>query len=109
MVSNAMFPATPGIRRRELVDRTATVVMSLCAGLAVLVLALILLHVTVNGLPALNLAFFTERPLPAGGVGGGVAPAILGTLEMLAIGAIIGVPVGMGTAIYLAEYGRGTF
>ena len=41
--------------------------------------------------------------LPAGEVGGGVAPAILGTLEMLAIGAIIGVPVGMGTAIYLAS------
>jgi phosphate transport system permease protein len=102
-----VFATTPGIRRRELTDRIATVVMTVCAALAVLVLALILLHVAVNGFPALNLAFFTERPLPPGEVGGGVAPAILGTLEMLAVAAIIGVPIGIGTAIYLAEYGRG--
>jgi phosphate transport system permease protein len=104
-----VFATTPGIRRRELTDRIATVVMTVCAALAVLVLALILLHVAVNGFPALNLAFFTERPLPPGEVGGGVAPAILGTLEMLAVAAIIGVPIGIGTAIYLAEYGRGAF
>jgi phosphate transport system permease protein len=96
-------------RRREIVDRLATLVMTLCAGLAVLVLVLILLYVALNGLPALNLAFFTERPLPPGEVGGGVAPAILGTIEMLVVAALIGVPIGMGTAIYLAEYGRGTF
>jgi phosphate transport system permease protein len=107
--SSTLLRATPGIRRREFVDRLATVVMTACAGLAVLVLVLILLHVTVNGLPALNLAFFTERPRPAGEVGGGVAPAIIGTLEMLAIASLIGVPIGIGTAIYLAEYGRGTF
>jgi phosphate transport system permease protein len=99
----------PGIRRRELIDRLATVVMTLCAALAVLVLLLILVHVTINGLPALNLAFFTERPLPAGEVGGGVAPAIVGTLQMLVVASLIGVPIGIGTAIYLAEYGRGTF
>jgi len=47
--------------------------------------------------------------LPYGEVGGGVAPAILGTLTMLAVAAIVGVPVGVGTAIYLAEFGRGRF
>jgi phosphate transport system permease protein len=101
--------AAPGIRRRELVDRIATTVMTLCAALAVIILLLILLYVTINGLPALNLAFFTERPLPAGEVGGGVAPAILGTLEMLLVASLLGVPIGVGTAIYLAEYGRGAF
>lgn len=105
----ALFVNATGIRRRELVDRAATIVMSICAVLAVLVLALILLHVLLNGVPALNLAFFTERPLPAGEVGGGVAPAIVGTLEMLALAALLGVPVGIGTAIYLAEYGHGPF
>src|ERR1700687_5341044 len=100
---------TPNQRRRQLVDALATAVMSLCAGVAVLTLLLILIFVTLNGLPALNLAFFTERPLPPGEVGGGVAPAILGTIEMLVVAAIIGGPLGISTAIYLAEYGRGKF
>ncbi len=100
---------SPRVRRRQVVDWIATAVMTLCAAIAVVILLLILIFVTLNGLPALNLAFFTERPLPPGEVGGGVAPAILGTIEMLAVAAIIGVPIGMSTAIYLAEYGRGTF
>jgi phosphate transport system permease protein len=54
-----------------------------------------------------NLDFFTQPPLPVGEAGGGVAPAILGTLEMLLVAALIGVPLGVGTAIYLSEYGRG--
>jgi phosphate transport system permease protein len=72
-------------------------------------LLLILGYIAWRGLPALNLAFFTERPLPYGEPGGGVAPAILGTLTMLAVAAAISVPVGLGTAIYLSEFGRGSF
>src|SRR6266540_2558005 len=108
VAATPQLPTTPSIRRRELVDKVATIVTSLCAALAVLVLILILIHVTVNGLPALNPAFFTERPLPPGEAGGGVAPAILGTLEMLAVAGVIGIPVGVATAIYLSEYGRGS-
>jgi phosphate transport system permease protein len=103
------FHMSMRVRRRQIVDRLAAVVMTVCAGVGVLILVLILVHVAINGLPALNLAFFTERPLPPGEVGGGVLPAILGTLEMLVVAALFGVPIGIGTAIYLAEYGRGTF
>jgi phosphate transport system permease protein len=99
----------PNHRRRQIVDHLATGFMTLCAVLAVVVLALILAYVAIRGIPALNLAFFTERPRPPGEAGGGVQPAIIGTIEMLAVGALIGVPIGIGTAIYLAEYGRGTF
>jgi phosphate transport system permease protein len=95
--------------RRKAVDRLMTGLFVLCAGLGVAVLATILFDVFRRGLPALNLAFFTERPLPFGEVGGGVAPAIVGTLMMLGVGALIGIPVGIGTAIYLSEYGRGPF
>jgi phosphate transport system permease protein len=96
-----------GWPRRRFVNALATSLMTLSAAAAVAVLLLILGHVIVQGLPALNLAFFTERPLPPGEVGGGVAPAILGTLEMLAVASLIGIPIGVGTAIYLSEYGRG--
>jgi len=112
VASSAASPftrGTAGVRRREIVNHIATAVMTGCAALAVLVLVLILLYVTINGLPALNLSFFLERPLPPGEVGGGVAPAIVGSIVILAVAALIGVPVGMLTAIYLAEYGRGTF
>jgi phosphate transport system permease protein len=73
------------------------------------ILFLILGYIVVQGAPALNFAFFTQRPAPLGEVGGGVAPAILGTLTMVGIGGLIGVPVGVGAGIYLAEFGRGRF
>jgi len=92
-----------------LVDQAMFGAVVLCAALGVAVLVVILINVIVQGAPALDLSFFTDRPLPLGEVGGGVAPAIIGTLLMLAVAAAIGVPVGVGTAIYLAEYGRGRF
>ncbi len=95
-----------GFRRRKLVDRVATATIALSALVAVVVLALILVYVALNGAPALNLAFFTQRPLPFGEVGGGIAPAILGTLEMLLVAGLLGIPVGVGTGIYLSEYGQ---
>lgn len=95
--------------RRKLVDHLMFGLVVLCGGLGVAVLAVILLDVAIKGAPALNWVFFTERPLPLGEAGGGVAPAIIGTLMMLGVAAGIGVPIGVGTAIYLAEYGRGRF
>jgi len=94
-------------QRRRITNALATALMTLSATAAVTVLLIILGHVVMQGLPSLNVAFFTERPLPPGEVGGGVAPAILGTLEMLGVAGLIGIPVGIATAIYLSEYGRG--
>jgi phosphate transport system permease protein len=98
----------PGrLERRRLANVVATTLVVASAFGAVVVLVLILGHVIIQGLPALNLAFFTERPLPAGEVGGGVAPAIVGTLEMLVVAGLIGIPVGVGTAVYLSEFEHG--
>lgn len=93
--------------RRRIVNGIATGLVIASAAGAVIILMLILGHVILQGLPALNPDFFTQRPVPAGEVGGGVAPAILGTLEMLVVAGVIGIPVGVGTAIYLSEFGRG--
>ena len=74
---------------------------------AVAILLLVLILTTSSdGLGGLNRRFFT----PSGrclGEAGGVKPAIIGTIEMVAMASLIGVPIGMGTAIYLAEYGGG--
>jgi phosphate transport system permease protein len=84
-------------------------IVTACAFSGVVILGIILGYIVIRGAPALNLSFFTERPLPYGEVGGGVAPAIMGTLEMVAVAALIAVPLGIGTAIYLTEFGRGHF
>lgn len=94
---------------RKLISGLMAGLVHAAALLAVVLLLVILGYVVFRGLPALNLAFFTERPLPYGEVGGGVAPAILGSLYLLAIACLLGIPIGVGTAIYLSEFGRGRF
>jgi phosphate transport system permease protein len=97
------------LRARKLISHLMAALMAACAGLGVVILFIILGYVAVRGLPAWNLAFFTERPLPYGEAGGGVAPALLGSLYLLAVACLIGIPLGVGTAIYLSEFGRGAF
>lgn len=105
----ALRAAAPGEARRRLVNGIAAGLIAGAATLSSLLLVLILGYVVWQGLPAINLPLFTERPLPYGEVGGGVAPAILGTLTMLLVASLISVPLGIGTAIYLSEFGRGPF
>ena len=96
-------------RIRRIVDGIMSGILAVSAFVGVAALLTILARVFIQGAPALNPAFFLERPLPVGEVGGGVAPAIVGTLVMLGIASVIGLPVGIGSAIYLSEYGRGSF
>jgi phosphate transport system permease protein len=100
---------SPLERQRRLINGLATGLIALAAFVGVAALLIILGYVTMRGFPALNIAFFTERPLPFGEEGGGVAPAIIGTLLMLCVAAAIAIPVGIGSAIYLSEFGRGSF
>lgn len=90
-----------------MVDRIATGLIALCALVGASCLLFIVGYVVVRGAPAIDLAFFTQSPRPFGEDGGGVLPAIAGTVTMLVLASIVAIPVGMGTAIYLSEYGRG--
>lgn len=86
--------------------------MSLAAFSAVLVLAplfAILTYLFIKGAGAINWAFLTQIPKPVGETGGGMANAILGSAEILAIASLIGVPLGIAGGIHLAEYGRHPF
>ncbi|AEJ19856.1 phosphate ABC transporter permease PstA [Gracilinema caldarium] len=77
--------------------------------LSVSILFIIISHIFMNGIGALNLDFFTQIPKPYGEEGGGIAPAIVGTLIMLAVAALIAIPVGVATAIFIVEYGQTKF
>jgi phosphate transport system permease protein len=79
------------------------------AVVGLLLLATLLGYVVVQGLPAINIAFFTERPKPFGEVGGGIAPALLGTLLLAAVSGAIAIPVGIAAAIFVVEYRSGRF
>jgi phosphate transport system permease protein len=96
-----------GLRRRRVVN---AVMLSLCA-LAMLVAVVPLLSilwlVVSRGLRGLSWSFFTALPTPVGEPGGGVGNAIAGTLSIVAMASAIGIPVGIGAGVYLAEKGNG--
>jgi phosphate transport system permease protein len=68
-------------------------------------LGLVFFYLLVNGAGSVNWDFFTKLPAPVGVVGGGMVNAIAGSLELLAIAAVIGIPIGVLGGVYLAEYG----
>ena len=93
--------------RRHLTSRLMTVLVIILSFTAVLALVLILGNLIAKGASSLDWAFFTKSPVPAGQSGGGVANAIAGTVVVVGLAALIGVPVGVGAGMYLAEYGAG--
>ena len=71
---------------------------------ALVPLAFILFFVVSQGVQALNLAFFTHMPTPVGESGGGMANAIVGTLILTSLAAVMAVPIGIVSGIYMSEY-----
>ena len=93
--------------RRHLMSRVMTALIVVFSFLAVLALFLILGNLIVKGASSIDWAFFTKSPVAAGQTGGGVANAIVGTALIVGLAALIGVPIGVGTGMFLAEYGSG--
>jgi phosphate transport system permease protein len=81
------------------------VITCACALLVVAPLALIFYHLIKSGFSSVNWDFFTKLPKPPGEAGGGMANAIVGTLVLLGIASLIGVPIGVFGGVYLSEYG----
>src|SRR5919199_3223066 len=96
-------PMSGHFRRRKLMDRTMTIVAYVCAVLALIPLTWIVVYVLIKGLSAWNIRFFTQ--LPTTYEAGGVRSGIFGTLEVVGLSILIGVPVGVMAGLFLAEYG----
>ena len=90
-------------RTRHIVSGAMIGLTYIAAGLATLPLLLILLHLINKGASSLSIDFFTHMPRPVGEAGGGMANAIVGTLVLIAIASIVGLPIGIGAGLYLAE------
>lgn len=95
--------------RRQVASILAVGITGLFATLAVAFLLYLIWYVAQQGAAYLNLDFFTQTPAPIGGEGGGVVTAIVGSLLVVGLASLIGVPLGLLTGIYLAEFGRGSF
>jgi phosphate transport system permease protein len=95
--------------RRRFVDLLATAAAAGSVLLVLVPLIAIFAYLIYKGFGALNWAFLTQTPKPVGEAGGGMANAIGGSILVLGIASIFGVPLGIGSGIYLAEYGRGRF
>lgn len=91
-------------RRRKLIDTVMTGLAYACALAAIIPLMLVLVYLVLKGLPAWDVAFFTQLPQLYGS-GGGVANAIVGTGIIVGLASLIGIPVGIMAGIYLSEYG----
>ncbi len=93
-------PSSP----RTLFNTVMTVVAFSCAALALIPLVAVLSYILIQGFSSLSLDVFTKLPPAPLRPGGGFGNAILGTLLMVGIGAIISIPFGVLAAIYLTEF-----
>lgn len=90
--------------RRRATNFVMLCVMYVAMGVATLPLIFILFHLVKEGASAIDLAFFTRMPRPVGETGGGMANAIAGTLLLVGTATAIGLPLGIGAGMYLAEH-----
>ena len=93
------------VAKRLLVDKAVRIIVFSCVIIAIIPLGSILVEVFKNGLTAISIEFLTETPGSAGSGEGGIGPAIQGTLIIIGLSSIIGVPIGVMSGIFLSEYG----
>ncbi|HET9954974.1 MAG TPA: phosphate ABC transporter permease PstA [Polyangiaceae bacterium] len=92
--------------RRKLLDRLVRGACVLATMLALVPLGSVLYYVFIRGIGGLSWEFFTELPKPVGETGGGMANAIVGTLKLVGLAGLFGIPPGVLAGIYLAEFPR---
>ena len=90
-------------RQRRLVNRLMSALSAVAAVATILPLLLIFGFLLYQGASAVNVEFFTQLPKPVGEVGGGMGNAIVGSLILVGMAAVLGVPLGVLTGVYLAQ------
>lgn len=93
------------VKKRLLVDKTIRIIVFACVIIAIIPLGSILVEVFKNGITAISYEFLTQTPGSIGSGEGGIGPAIQGTLIIIGLASLLGVPIGVMSGIYLSEYG----
>lgn len=108
-VTTAQVVIPPFSFRRRATDRLMTGVAVLTVVLVLLPLFAIFAYLVYKGIGSINIAFLTQTPKPVGEPGGGMANAIIGSMVILALASLLGVPLGIGAGVFLSEYGRNRY
>jgi phosphate transport system permease protein len=106
MAEDTILKSPGNLKRRKLIN---LIMISLCtvAGIiTILPLLYIFFYTTKSGISSINPDFFTQLPKPVGEEGGGMSNAIVGSLIIISLGALIGIPVGILAGIYISEYSK---
>src|SRR3989449_10958323 len=93
---------------RRTKSATMTTLTALCTVTAVGILLIILGYIAWQGIGSLNLRFLVESPRPVG-EGGGIGNAIVGSVGLLSLSALFGLPLGIATGVFLSEFGAGRY
>ena len=105
-MTESIYLPTPALARwRRAKSNLVTAVLVICAMAVIAPLFIVIYFLIYNGASSIDWNFFTQLPKPTGEAGGGMANAIVGTVELLSMAAVVGVPVGILGGVYLAEYG----
>jgi phosphate transport system permease protein len=104
-MSGLTIARTTSMRRRT-VNLVMLGMTAVCAVLTLAALFFILAYLVYKGGSSVNVAFFTHLPAPVGEAGGGMANALLGSAKLLALAAVIGIPLGIMSGVYIAEFAR---
>lgn len=105
-MASPQAPVRPISLRRRVTDHVMTGVAVVTVLIVLAPLVAIFSYVVYRGIGSINWAFLTQTPKPVGEAGGGMANAIVGSMLILGIASLVGVPFGVGAGIYLAEFGR---
>lgn len=97
-----------GAGGRRVVNNVMATLTAACAFIGVALLLLILGYIAWRGVSSISLQFLIDTPKPVG-EGGGIGNAILGTLVLLVLASVIGLPIGIAAGVYLSEFGHGWF
>lgn len=96
-------------RRRKILSRAITLLTSASAAIVIVALVVILGYIAVTGVRELSLGFLINEPKPVGEPDSGIANAIVGTLILIGIASVIGLPIGILAGLYLAEFSSNRF
>jgi phosphate transport system permease protein len=103
-----MMTLNRGDRMRRLTNVAMTTFTALCTLFAILVLVIILGYIAWQGIGSVSLRFLLDSPRPVG-EGGGIGNAIVGSLVLLLLSSVFGMPIGISVGVYLSEFGKGAF
>lgn len=95
-------------KSRKLVSSIMTIITAACAVFVITILVIILGYIAIRGFTAINWEFIVGTPKPVG-EGGGIGNAIAGSALMTLLASAIGLPIGIGAGVYLAEFGQNRF